>query len=131
MDAKELIEMCNQVLDGEHTDIDNYVAAEHVCRHVLSTVTEDDDEPITEGWLLANGAKHHKYENRGDPELIRTLPKYEDDTYWLEFQPYFNRVVICRMSDMYDETTPPDRVMVPCSTRGQLRQLLKALGAKQ
>lgn len=110
MNAKELIKHCNQVLDGDHLDIDNYVAAERVCDYVLYTVREDDDELITVEWLETNG-----FVNSGDDDYCQNCYLECEDGFAIQ---------------IFDG---PERCVTICDkqpTRWQLRQLLRVLEVK-
>jgi hypothetical protein len=50
------------------------------------------------------------------------------DPQWIETTEAVGSFLLCRMSPMYDDDTPPDRVNVYAPTRGQFRTLARALG---
>jgi hypothetical protein len=65
--------------------------------------------------------------------LIRVKQEGDGDSQWIEYPlPFCDTVppMLCRWSPMYDDDTPPDRVMVSAKTRADVLTLLAALTPK-
>lgn len=109
MNAKELIEAAKSVVEHKnHTGIKDYAFI--FAEHILATVREDDDEPVTPEWLESQGII-----NSGDADDCQHCYIECEDGYAIQ---------------IFDG---PERCVTLCDkkpTRGQLRKLLEALGVK-
>lgn len=110
MEAKELIETSKQVIEGDHLDIDNYVAAERLARHILDTVNEDDDEFIDSTWMAKN------------------FPKYEVNKFGKKAYLVCKRLFCMLESGAWTIRVEGWGVYIGAvQTRGQLRRIIKDL----
>lgn len=87
---------------------------------------EQPDTPITEKWLRSVGFKHKHYQRQDVFAISFKCPI--GDPQWIETTELPGAFLLCRMSPMYDDDTPPDRISVSAPTRGAMRRLCAALG---
>ena len=90
------------------------VYVDQLARHILATVHPDDDEPVTAEWLLQNGF------------VDRTTSSGNRYHVWLDDRP----VMMLGMDTKYRWYLNGGRVDDFNPTRGQVRQLLKALNVE-
>jgi len=89
-----------------------------LANYILATVREDDDEAITEWWLLQNN--FYDSQQYGNDAGIFSLDLTDsDDTLCWNFAT--NKAEIW-IGSRY--------ITIPLKTRGQIRNLLKALGVE-
>lgn len=113
MNAKELrqaAEITRHFIEREDDDL-NVIAGhiENIAAHILSTVRDDDDEPVSKEWFE---------EVIGDPLDLQTI------------EPWFIWWHSTRELLMGPEggSVGPEPLTLPIKTRGQFRSLCRGLG---